>query len=221
LTSIGTVRPQFYAISGSGQFTAKFDYFSVTGNTALPVELARFNATLDGSDATIQWQTASETNNAGFDLLHEAPGASSFETVTFVDGAGTTTQPQRYSYRLSDLSPGTHRFRLRQEDLDGSTTLTDPIPVALGAAQTELTVTGTNPFRTSTQVRYGVQSDGPAQLTLYDVLGRKVQTVFDGRLSAKAVQRATIDGSTLSAGVYFLHFQTPTGTKTQQITVAE
>lgn len=217
--NIGQLVLQFQGVTSGSEFTAKFDFIAVTSDGQLPVELTAFDATLDGRDALLQWQTGSETNNAGFDLMHEAPGTSSFEAVTFVEGAGTTTQPQSYSYRLTDLVPGTHRFRLRQEDLDGSTTLTDPVRVTVGAVQTDLALEGANPFRSTTQVRYGVESASPVQLSLYDVLGRKVRTVFEGRLSAESVQQTTIDGSNLPAGVYFLRLQTPTATKTQRLTL--
>ena len=46
-----------------------------------------------------------------------------FETITFVEGAGTTPEPTQYSFTVEDLASRTHTFRLKQADLDGSTSL--------------------------------------------------------------------------------------------------
>ena len=73
---------------------------------------------------TLTWQTAHETNNAGFAVERrpaDAPGA--WTEVGFVDGAGTTTEPQTaYRFRARQVGYGQHAFRLRQVDFDGTAT---------------------------------------------------------------------------------------------------
>src|SRR5690606_32421823 len=96
-----------------------------TDAAALPVELSSFTATLDGEAVVLRWETASETNNAGFEVEYAAVetrrGASlPWQRLAFVDGAGTTATAQTYAYRAEGLSPGRYAFRLRQVDFDGA-----------------------------------------------------------------------------------------------------
>lgn len=200
--------------------TIYVDDITFAGNP-LPVELVAFDVVTDGDDAILKWKTASETNNAGFAVLHTAPGAESAQEVAFVDGVGTTNRAQSYTYSVGNLSPGTHRFQLRQADLDGTTTLLDPVTAEITAGETSLTLVGANPFSQATQVRYSVTTSGPVQVTLYDVMGRKVRTVFEGAHAQEATRTLSVDGSDLSSGVYFLRLTTETEMETKRLTVVE
>ena len=82
--------------------------------TALPVEFASFTATREDAQVRLEWETASETNNSGFVVQHRRSDtdATGWSRIGFVEGTGTTPRPQRYRFRSSILSPGTHAFRL-------------------------------------------------------------------------------------------------------------
>jgi hypothetical protein len=214
---IDSMSVQTVDIKGSSSLFV--DNISFTQSSALPVEIASFTGVADGKDALVRWTTASESNNTGFALLHTAPDAQSSREVTFVEGAGTTTETQQYKYRMKDLSAGTHRFQLRQVDLDGSTSYSDPVTVTIGSGTNGLEIVGANPFRTSTQVQYSVRGDGPVQLVLYDIMGRKVKTVFEGSSSRQTSRTLTVDGSNLSSGLYFLRLKTERVTKTKRLTL--
>ena len=195
------------------------DNVSFTQSSALPVEFASFTGTADGRDALIRWQTASESNNAGFKLLHKAPDAESSRKVAFIEGVGTTTEAQQYKYQVSDLSAGTHRFQLEQVDLDGSTSLSDPLTLTVGAKETRLELVGANPFSTTTQVEYTVEDSAPLEVVLYDVMGRKVRTLVKGSHPENTTRTITVDGSDLSSGIYFLRLKTERVTRTKKVTV--
>ena len=195
------------------------DNVSFTQSSALPVEFASFTGTADGRDALIRWQTASESNNAGFKLLHKAPDAESSRKVAFIEGVGTTTEAQQYKYQVSDLSAGTHRFQLEQVDLDGSTSLSDPLTLTVGAKETRLELVGANPFSTTTQVEYTVEDSAPLEVVLYDVMGRKVRTLVKGSHPENTTRTVTVDGSDLSSGIYFLRLKTERVTRTRKLTV--
>jgi hypothetical protein len=82
----------------------------------LPVELVSFTARVDNGTVRLLWETASESNNAGFKIQHYTVSttqeSNEWETIAFVDGAGTTTEAQLYTYPIPDLQPGTHRFHM-------------------------------------------------------------------------------------------------------------
>jgi hypothetical protein len=190
-----------------------------TSAIPLPVELASFDAKRDGDGAVLRWKTASETNNAGFAVEH-AIGSGDFEQVGWVDGVGTTTEAQTYQFVAEDLSAGTHRFRLKQEDLDGSTSLSDVVKVDVrpeGPIAIKSVVP--NPVRQTSTLRFTAQESGSVTVGLYDVLGRQVKTLHKGRVSAGQSQKVSVNASSLTSGVYFLRVKGEDFTRTERITV--
>lgn len=85
----------------------------------LPVEITTFNAMPKEGFVNLNWQTASESNNEGFEVLR-SKDTENWEVLGFVAGQGTSNRLQEYEY--VDQAPfiGTNYYRLRQIDLDGS-----------------------------------------------------------------------------------------------------
>ena len=184
----------------------------------LPVDLARFTAQQDENAAVLAWRTASETNNAGFAVEHRPPDAAWVDRGPFVDGAGTTQTPQSYRVRVGDLAPGTHRFRLRQIDLDGSTTHSDAVTVTVGLdGAYRLTATGPNPMRNATAYRLTVRQAQPVQAALFDPLGQRVAVVHEGRVAPDTPITLRVEGTALATGVYFLRVRGSTFTDTRTL----
>lgn len=188
--------------------------------TPLPVELATFTAQVSGTQAQLQWETLSETNNAGFDIQHKAPGASSFRTLGFVEGHGTTDTPQSYRFSTDALDAGTHTFRLRQIDLDGTDALHEPITVEVNQGNL-MRLTGPNPVQSgmATELTIQPEQSGDMTVALYNVLGQRVETLHSGRVSADDVLRLTLDTDRLSSGMYFVRANGDSVRQTERITV--
>ena len=89
------------------------------GIIGLPVELTSFDAVVDDGAVMLMWATASETNNAGFAVEQEV-GTEQFAEIGYVEGHGSTDEAKEYSFAVTDLDPGAHRFRLKQIDFDGA-----------------------------------------------------------------------------------------------------
>jgi hypothetical protein len=186
----------------------------------LPVELTKFDATLDGETALLRWATASETNNAGFEVQHQAPETGSFETLTFVDGHGTTELPKQYAHRIEGLAPGPHQFRLRQVDFDGTFEFSPTVEVYVGLPDTYVVdPVYPNPFNPQATLRFGVQQAQQVTVDLYDITGRQVDVLYQGTLSAGQFETVTLDGSDLSSGVYLVRVQGETFVETQNVTL--
>jgi flagellar hook assembly protein FlgD len=68
-----------------------------------------------------------------------------------------------------------------------------------------------NPFRSRTELRFGLRRAQPVQLTIYDPAGRRVVTLIDGPLPAGSHTRAwdgrDAAGRPRSAGVYFVRLR--------------
>ena len=60
-----------------------------------------------------------------------------------------------------------------------------------------------NPFNGESTITFSVFSPGYTSLVLYDVLGRRVQTLFEGRVDAGTRRQVRLDASALGSGVYF------------------
>ena len=201
------------------------DWTAVSGTQAtaaqvLPVELVTFEARRDGADAVLNWKTASETGNAGFAVEHAA-GAGAFERIGWVGGAGTTTEAQAYRFVAEGLPAGPHRFRLRQEDVDGSASLSEVVKVTVGP-EGPVAIRGVvpNPVRGGGTLRFTARQSGEVSVALYDVLGREVKTLQEGRVVGGRPQRVSFDASTLSSGVYFLRVEGEGFARTERVTVA-
>jgi predicted outer membrane repeat protein len=185
---------------------------------ALPVELAGFGAQRSGDEAiTVQWQTLSETNNAGFEVQRAA--GSTWASIARLNGAGNTDEPQSYRVEDTDLpyEADSLSYRLRQIDTDGTESFSEAITIARPVMQAELLPTYPNPVRGQATVRFAVPERQDVRITLYDMLGRRIRTVVD--TNAEGRTEAQFDVSDLASGTYFLRMQTAGHIETQRITV--
>ncbi|NBB73208.1 MAG: T9SS type A sorting domain-containing protein, partial [Bacteroidetes bacterium] len=118
---------------------------------------------------------------------------------------GTTSHAQHYGYRTDALAAGTHAFRLRQIDTDGTAQLSEVVSVTLGlASRTTLMPPTPHPARGTTTLQFGLRGGGPATLHLYNVVGQHVATLYDGILPAETLQTVRLDTQKLTTGVYFV-----------------
>jgi hypothetical protein len=170
----------------------------------VPVELASFSASVIQGRIMLEWTTASELNNNGFEIERSVDG-NTFATIGFVEGEGTTTEPNFYSFE--DLSPFTENFtiyyRLKQVDFDGNFSYSKTISVEFSMpGDFTLKQNYPNPFNPSTIVEYNIQEAGLVSLKVYDVLGKEVATLVN---EEKAVgnHNVTFDAGNLPSGVYF------------------
>lgn len=195
----------------------------------LPVELAAFNAVRDGERIQLEWQTASETNNAGFHIEHQSlalgdttamPDAETWTTLGFVEGTGTTTEPHTYRFRTSDLEYGRHVFRLRQVDTDGTETTTEPVEVVVRLDKAyAVGPPYPNPVRQRATLPITVREKQPVRVELYDLLGRRVSVPFDREVRAQTTERIRLNTRRLASGSYFVRIRGKNFAATRRLTV--
>jgi len=187
-------------------------------NQVLPVELVAFDAVADDGTVHLTWSTASETNNAGFEVQHRR--GNTFEQIGYVEGHGTTSQPQTYQHTVRNLSPGAHVFRLKQIDFDGAFEYSPEVEVTIDLAAT-YTLSGIfpNPASKSAAFTLAVRQTQQVDVVMYDVLGRRVATLHDGLLAEGRAHRFSIDGQTLSGGIYLIRMTGEHFSATEQVTV--
>ena len=167
----------------------------------VPVELVGFNATVSGMDVHLDWQTASETNNAGFEV--QTQDGENWNALAWVEGHGTTTEAQTYTYTADDLGVGTHTFRLKQIDFDGAFEYHGNVEVTVETPGTHLISSAyPNPFNPQSQFTLAVAQDQIVTAEIYNTLGQRVAVLFEGTVEANQSQLVTIDGAGLASGMY-------------------
>ena len=110
--------------SGAGVREVRFDNFSYGGdsNAPLPVELTFFTAKRSGYNVQLNWETALEQNNKGFEIQRKNEGAGEFENFAFVPAKslfGNSSEKLSYSFTDINTSASNSHYRIRQVDLDG------------------------------------------------------------------------------------------------------
>jgi len=87
----------------------------------LPIELLSFDAKrLDIDNVQLDWATALEINNNGFEVQRMLDNENSFQTIDWVEGAGNTTIQQNYELMDDNSYPNISYYRLKQVDYDGT-----------------------------------------------------------------------------------------------------
>ena len=164
-----------------------------------PVELTAFTAAYKEDKGLLEWNTATETNNFGFEVeraagISDAGSVSLWQKIAFVNGGGTSASPR--VYRFIDPNPrevmdgrGIVRYRLRQIDYDGSASSSPVVELRIPFAGqgVELHQNYPNPFsRTAgyTTLSFTLNSARPVEIDLYDMLGQHVHALLSGTFAA-------------------------------------
>jgi endonuclease YncB( thermonuclease family) len=189
---------------------------TIANGFTIPVELTAFTASTSGESVDLRWSTASETNNAGFDVERSTDGET-FTTIGFESGVGTTEEAQSYRFVDRDAPFSTTLFyRLRQVDTDGTFEYSPVVEVQVTPSAVALLPVAPNPVSASARLRYELPEATVVRLQVFDLLGRRVATLADGEKPAGR-HEVTWTGSRLAPGTYFVRLQAGSTAQTQML----
>jgi hypothetical protein len=174
----------------------------VTG--IVPVELVSFSGTAMQEGITLNWATASELNNFGFEV-ERSTDENGFTTIGFVNGVGTSTENHYYSFidRPHFENKSRIQYRLKQVDFDGSFEYSNVIEVEVYQPLVfKLDQNYPNPFNPSTKIEYTLPTDGYTELKVYDIMGNSITTLVSETKPAGSYD-IVFDASNMPSGVYF------------------
>jgi hypothetical protein len=199
---------EFVAGSRDGRIIA----FSGGTDGTIPVELNSFSAAVSGTVVNLLWITTTELNNRGFEIERKNSDENNWRKISFIEGKGTTTEVNVYSYSDRDLPSGTYLYRLKQIDFDGSFTYSFEVEVNIGFPTVfSLEQNYPNPFNPVTIIKYSLPKDGNVKLGIYNILGEEVNILSNGiqkagsyQIEWKGVDR---NNDILPAGVYFYRLE--------------
>ncbi len=178
------------------------DNVGLYGSGVVPVELTSFAASVSEAGVTLNWATATETNNSGFSIERSVDNVD-FNSIAFVDGMGTTTEKTSYTYVDNSISAAKAYYRLKQIDFDGTSAYSDVVEVDL-TVPTDFSISQNypNPFNPSTTIKFGLPVEAKVTINLFNTLGEKVAQLANTDFAA-GNQRIDFNASNLSSGVYF------------------
>ena len=172
----------------------------------LPVELTSFTAQAQDQTVILNWVTATELNNNGFEIQRKVL-ESDFATVGFVKGEGTTTNQKEYSYVDRNLTDGKYFYRLKQLDFNGAYEYSNTIEVDVRTLDNfTLEQNYPNPFNPTTTIGYVLQEKSNAKLTLINAIGEEVSILVNEEQD-RGYHSAVLNGKNLSSGIYFYRLQ--------------
>jgi len=183
------------------------------GMISLPVELTSFTANVSGNNVLLEWVTATEVDNYGFEIEKQIVSKSAsggavdnWQRIGFVEGHGNSNSPKQYSYTdKNPLGGSVFLYRLKQIDNDGSYEYSDEIEVEIIPVEFALYQNYPNPFNPTTKIRYQLPRESKVIIKLYDILGAEVITLLNEKKEAGVyeVEFSAIGGAAhLTSGTY-------------------
>ena len=204
---------------------------SIWGNEAtayvpqiVPVELISFNANVINNEVQLSWQTATETNNQGF-AIERKHNFGDWQRIGFVEGTGTTTETQSYSFVDDDVEAGKYQYRLKQIDYNGTYEYSKIIEVEIAApTKFSLEQNYPNPFNPTTTITFQLPLDKRISLKVYDILGKEVKTLINDQEFKKGNNKVVWDGtdnfgSKVASGNYIYTLKYGNFTKSMKMTL--
>jgi FlgD Ig-like domain len=219
--------------------SAIFNHFYENGLNAIRVDGVTFMDDGSGNDVPLDLATIHATlsvkGNAGMEaqakqqylalLLNLASGKLLTSSAISDDGGTASQALQQMAAYINDGDPGNDETAKDIGDainnaqmvaagvIDlGLTTIAYSQPsVGIGAATTLLGA-APNPFLSSTAIRFNLKEPGRAAVTVYDITGRMVRSVFNGQAEA-GLHQVTWDGtdargSRVAPGIYYVRMAT-------------
>ena len=191
----------------------------------LPVELISFKASVNNNKVKLNWTTATEVNNLGYEIQRSqklSNKENNWEKIGFVEGHGNSTTTNTYQFTDTNLKDGKYNYRLKQIDLDGSFTYSNTVEVNLNAPiKFSLSQNYPNPFNPSTTIKYSIPNVGTSlmkfvQLKIFDILGREVAALVNENQQPGNYE-VEFNASNLSSGVYLYKLTAGSFTETKEM----
>lgn len=168
-------------------------------NDPLPIKLEYFTSVLINNTVKLNWKTADEINNSGFEIYRNN------YKIGFIKGKNCASL---YNYTDNNLLSGTYYYKIRQIDYNGNyeefSPNINPIDVKT-PNKIDFTIYP-NPFNSVTRLRYTLKRAADLKINIYNISGKLIKRIYDGYKS-EGYYEQSINDSEMSSGVYILKIQ--------------
>ncbi len=202
----GSVNPGENYIEISG--VESFSYWAAAGISApIPVELTSFSAVVQEKRVLINWSTATETQNYGWEIERKST-ADNWSKIAFVPGKVNSTETSYYSFTDKEVLISKIQYRLKQIDLDGTFTYSSTIEVDVNNVPDNFALHQNypNPFNPSTTINFDLPEEAFVNLTIFNALGEKVMTLINQKMD-QGYYSEILNADNLNSGMYFYRLQ--------------
>lgn len=193
----------------AGDMDTAYIFMKMYSLAALPVNWLSFTGQHIDKQVTLQWSTAQEQNNQGFEVQHSTTG-SEFETIGKVAGKGNTSTVSQYSFNTRNYQSGNNYYRLKQIDLDGRVEYSRIVTITVTEAG-NITL-APNPASGKVTLRFGQPYSKPVTAVITDANGRQVKQ--QPIQSGNAITTIYLNG--LTSGIYWLSVKDQQGNRLHQ-----
>ncbi|MGB5847057.1 MAG: T9SS type A sorting domain-containing protein [Ignavibacteriaceae bacterium] len=174
-----------------------------------PVELVSFTGKISNGNVLLNWITATEVNNYGWEVQRTFEGDSFYETIGFIEGAGNSNSPQNYFFEDKPVQYGNYIYRIKQIDNDGTCEYNGTVRILYEHNQPgeEYLSSYPNPFNPQTNIVIAINYKSFVKLNIYNSIGEMVKTLYSGLLD-EGEYNFSLNGQTFSSGIYIVMLQT-------------
>jgi hypothetical protein len=189
----------------------------------LNAEVSSFSAIAGDGNVRINWNTASETDNAQFRITRSENKDGVYNTVYSRPGAGTSSDAHSYEWvDQTALNGHTYYYKLNTIDVNSNAhtyeTIVNATPLAGSGIVKEFKLEQNypNPFNSETSFTFSIPEDEFVSLKVYDLLGREVATIVDQQMTARSYN-VNWSAKDLSTGVYMYTLTAGQNTETKKL----
>jgi hypothetical protein len=197
-----TVRFRVIITPPTGQCIAPLSIEIEEPVAPLPVEMLYFTAEIRGANVVLDWATAKELNNTGFEVQVSSNGHQ-FRKLAFVETKdGNASYQQKYQYiDVENGKGGTRYYRLKQIDVDTRFEFFGPVVVDLGS-KNQISVSP-NPFQDEFEVKIETETEGEVYITVTSAVGIPVMAKSVKVEKGVNTQQILVNPS-LPSGIYIV-----------------
>ena len=215
------------------------DFFTVSGDASLPVELSAFSAHSSSKGVKLTWTTDSEIENHGFTILRKGEAQDWKEVASFtkypeLEGQGSTTEATDYHFIDTQVKDGwSYSYQLADVDYQGKKTYhKDHIQSITYANPGKDTKPGAlkvvklypNPFNPAVSLTYDLTEMNDLSVSIYNLAGEQVWNHAKGNHPAGQDYTLSWNGNDMAntplpSGIYLVNIQAGTQIKSEKVTL--
>jgi len=176
------------------------DTKTVNVASPLPITLLNFDAKRFGGEVELDWTTATEKNNKGFEI-ETSIDANHFKKIIFVEGSGNSNEINHYQSIVQNFESA--YYRLKQIDFDGGFSYS-PICFVDGFTSEEELILYPNPTSGEFYIKNIVDTKHLV-INIFSLKGDKLTTIQGEKAKIESVISKKI--KKMSDGIYMFAIQ--------------
>ena len=187
--------------------------------TPLPIELLSFTAEIVDNKIKLEWKTATEVQNSGFDIERRKADKNDWTKLGFVQGHGNSSSPNNYYFIDFPEGTGKYYYRLKQTDFNGIFVYSPQINITtFSPSKLTLAQNYPNPFNPTTSIEYSVPGKSFISLKVFDILGREKASLINEEKESGSY-KIEFNAAGLTTGAYFYKLQSGSSVQTRKMIV--